>query len=429
MKKDTIKIGLLGMGTVGSGVVKILTGNSENIGHKLGVGLEIKRIAVRYLEKPRAVEVDPALLTDNPDHVLLDPEIDIVVETMGGIETARQAITRALENGKFVVTANKDLMAHHGVELLSIAKTQGRSIFFEASVGGGIPLIRPLKYCLAANRIKMFMGIINGTTNYILTQMSAAGKEFAEALAEAQAQGFAEADPSSDIEGRDAAYKLSILASLSFASQIKIDDVYVEGITDVKLRDIHYAQELGYAVKLLAIGEDAAEGLNLHVHPTLIPLEHPLAAVQNEFNALFIEGDAVGEVMFYGRGAGSLPTGSAVCADVMDAARVLKNEIENGVLEATFTEKPLIPMEEQHSRFYLRLKAVDEPGVFGKLATVFGDAAVSLDRIIQKRSVEGTAEIVLVTHDVKEGRFREALNVLREMPAIRSINSVLRVVE
>ncbi|HAA38103.1 MAG TPA: homoserine dehydrogenase, partial [Firmicutes bacterium] len=413
----------------GSGVVKILTGNSENIGHKLGVGLEIKRIAVRDLEKPRAVEVDPALLTDNPDHVLLDPEIDIVVETMGGIETARQAITRALENGKFVVTANKDLMAHHGVELLSIAKTQGRSIFYEASVGGGIPLIRPLKYCLAANRIKKFMGIINGTTNYILTQMSAAGKEFAEALAEAQAQGFAEADPSSDIEGRDAAYKLSILASLSFASQIKIDDVYVEGITDVKLRDIHYAQELGYAVKLLAIGEEAAEGLKLHVHPTLIPLEHPLAAVQNEFNALFIEGDAVGEVMFYGRGAGSLPTGSAVCADVMDAARVLKNEIENGVLEATFTEKPVIPMEEQHSRFYLRLKAVDEPGVFGKLATVFGDAAVSLDRIIQKRSVEGTAEIVLVTHDVKEGRFREALNVLREMPAIRSINSVLRVVE
>ena len=429
MKKDTIKIGLLGMGTVGSGVVKILTGNSENIGHKLGVGLEIKRIAVRDLEKPRAVEVDPALLTDNPDHVLLDPEIDIVVETMGGIETARQAITRALENGKFVVTANKDLMAHHGVELLSIAKTQGRSIFYEASVGGGIPLIRPLKYCLAANRIKKFMGIINGTTNYILTQMSAAGKEFAEALAEAQAQGFAEADPSSDIEGRDAAYKLSILASLSFASQIKIDDVYVEGITDVKLRDIHYAQELGYAVKLLAIGEEAAEGLKLHVHPTLIPLEHPLAAVQNEFNALFIEGDAVGEVMFYGRGAGSLPTGSAVWADVMDAARVLKNEIENGVLEATFTEKPVFPIEEPPARFFLSLKAVDEPGVFGKLATVFGDAAVSLDRIIQKRSVEGTAEIVLVTHDVKEGRFREALNVLREMPAIRSINSVLRVVE
>ena len=226
---------------------------------KPGVGLEIKRIAVRDLEKPRAVEVDPALLTDNPDHVLLDPEIDIVVETMGGIETARQAITRALENGKFVVTANKDLMAHHGVELLSIAKTQGRSIFYEASVGGGIPLIRPLKYCLAANRIKKFMGIINGTTNYISTQKSAAGKEFAEALAEAQAQGFAEADPSSDIEGRDAAYKLSILASLSFASQIKIDDVYVEGITDVKLRDIHYAQELGYAVKLLAIGEEAVK--------------------------------------------------------------------------------------------------------------------------------------------------------------------------
>ncbi|HZK24560.1 MAG TPA: homoserine dehydrogenase [Oscillospiraceae bacterium] len=429
MSKETIKIGVLGMGTVGTGVVEILTGNSNNIAHKLGVNLEIKRIAVRDVQKPRALNLDRALFTDNIDHVLLDPEIDIVVETMGGIEGARQAITRALENGKFVVTANKDLMAHHGVELLAIAKRQGKNVYYEASVGGGIPLVRPLKYSLAANRIKKFMGIINGTTNYILTQMSASGKEFAEALAEAQAQGFAEADPSSDIEGRDASYKLSILASLSFSSRINIEDVFVEGISKVKLRDIHYAQELGYAVKLLAIGEEVTEGLKLHVHPTLIPLEHPLAAVKNEFNALFLEGDAVGDVMFYGRGAGSLPTGSAVCADVMDAARALKNEIQNGIVEATFTEKHIVPMAEQYSRFYLRLKAEDEPGVFAKLATAFGDAAVSLDRIIQKRSVEGTAEIVLVTHDVREGNFKQALNSIQAMASIRSINSVLRVVE
>ncbi|MCR3921707.1 MAG: homoserine dehydrogenase [Firmicutes bacterium] len=429
MNKETIKIGILGMGTVGSGVSQILAQNGKDMEHKLGAALEVKRVAVRDLAKPRGLTLDPSLFTDNIDHVILDPEIDIVVETMGGIESARHAITKALENGKFVVTANKDLMAQHGMELLAIAKLQGKNIFYEASVGGGIPLVRPLKFCLAANRIHKIMGIINGTTNYILTQMSTAEKEFKDALAEAQAKGFAEADPSSDVEGRDASYKLNILASLSFSSRINMEDIYVEGITNVKLRDIRYAQELGYAVKLLAIGEEGEGGLKLRVHPTLIPHAHPLAAVKNEFNAIFLEGDAVGEVMFYGRGAGSLPTGSAVCADIMDAARAIKNQIQNGIVEATFVHKPVVPMEEQLSRFYLRLKAIDEPGVFAKLATAFGEARVSLDKIIQKRSVEQTAEIVLVTHDVAEGNFTHALDSLRAMPSIRSINSILRVVE
>lgn len=429
MNKDIIKIGMIGLGTVGSGVVRILETNGAEIERKLGCRLELKRAAVRNPDKPRDVTIDRDRITGNADHVLDDPDIDIVVEVMGSVEPARRAITRALENGKFVVTANKDLMAQHGVELLAIAKTQGKNIFYEASVGGGIPLIRPLKHCLAANRIIKLAGIINGTTNYILTQMSCEGKEFEEALAEAQAKGFAEADPSSDVQGRDAAYKLAILAALSFSSKIDMSEIHVEGIDVVKLRDIRYAKELGYAVKLLALGEETEDGLILRVHPSLIPQAHPLAAVKNEFNAIFLEGDAVGEVMFFGRGAGSMPTGSAVCADIMDAARCMKNEVQNGIVEATFGKKPVVPFALQQSRFYLRLKAKDEPGVFAKLATAFGDAKVSLDMIIQKRSDAETAEIVLVTHGVAEGKFASALETLKNMPVIKSINSVLRVVE
>ncbi|MDW7650744.1 MAG: homoserine dehydrogenase [Bacillota bacterium] len=429
MKKETLQIGMLGLGTVGTGVLKILESNGEEIWHKLGARLEVKRVAVRNLGKKRDIEMDSSLLTDNPDHVVLDPDIDIVVEVMGGVEQTRELIARALENGKYVVTANKDLMAQHGVELLQIAKNQGKNIFYEASVGGGIPLIRPLKHSLAANKVEKIMGIINGTTNYILTQMSCEGREFEEALAEAQAKGFAEADPSSDIEGRDASYKLAIMASLAFSSKIEMADIFVEGITGVKLRDIRYAQELGYTVKLLAIGEETLDGLKLRVHPTLIPTLHPLAAVANEFNAVFLEGDAVGEVMFYGRGAGSMPTGSSVCADIIDAGQSIRHQVENGIFEASFGRKKIVPKEEQESRFYLRLKAKDEPGVFARLATAFGDAKVSLDMIIQKRSDAETAEIVLVTHEVKEGNFAQAVASLEAMPAIRSINSVLRVVE
>ncbi|NLM51978.1 MAG: homoserine dehydrogenase [Firmicutes bacterium] len=429
MQKDVIKIGFLGLGTVGGGALQILQQNYREICRKIGAKLEVKRIAVRDVKKTRAPEVDPTLLTDKWEHVVLDPEIDIVVEVMGGVDLARQAILQALENDKFVVTANKDLMAQYGQQLLSIAKKQQKNIFYEASVGGGIPLIRPLKHCLAANRIKKIMGIINGTTNYILTQMAKEGKEYGTALAEAQARGFAEADPSNDVDGWDAAYKLNILAGLAFSGMIAMDDIYVEGVSKVKLRDIRYAQELGYAVKLLAIGAETETGLILRVHPTLIPLNHPLAAVENEFNAIFVEGDAVGEVMFYGRGAGSLPTGSAICADIMEAASAIKYEIKNNVIEANFVPKKVVPMEKQVSRFYLRLKAKNEPGVFAKLATAFGEERVSLDMIIQKRSDEQTAEIVLVTNDVTEGSFNQAMAKIREMPSIQSINSVLRVVE
>jgi len=428
VKKETIGVGLLGLGTVGSGVLRVFDQNGTSIRRKVGSKIEIRRIAVRDRQRSRSVPVAPELLVDNVNHVLDDPQIDIVVEVMGGVEQARLAVIRALENGKYVVTANKDLMAKHGAELLERARAVGRNIFYEASVGGGIPLIRPLKHCLAANRITRLVGIVNGTTNYILTQMTSAGKELEEALAEAQALGFAEADPSSDVEGRDAAYKLAILASLAFSSKVNLDDIFVEGISAVRLRDIRYAQELGYAVKLLAIGQDTSGGLVLRVHPALIPLTHPLAAVSNEFNAVFLEGDAVGEVMFYGRGAGSLPTASAVCADIIDAARTIRHEVDNGIVEVTFGARLVMPIARQLSSFYLRLKAKDQPGVFAALATAFGDARVSLDMIIQKRSDAQTAEIVLVTHEVEEARFAEALEVIRALPTIRSINSVLRVI-
>lgn len=428
MKNGTIGVGLLGLGTVGGGVLRVFQQNGASIRQKVGSKIEIRRVAVRNPQKNRAMELPQGLLSDNVNHVLDDPQIDIVVEVMGGVEQARLAVMRALENGKYVVTANKDLMAKHGAELLERAKAVERNIFYEASVGGGIPLIRPLKHCLAANRIIRLMGIVNGTTNYILTQMTSAGKELDEALAEAQALGFAEADPSSDVEGRDAAYKLAILASLAFSSKINLEDIFVEGISAVRLRDIRYAQELGYAVKLLAIGRDTAAGLVLRVHPALIPLAHPLAAVSNEFNAVFLEGDAAGEVMFYGRGAGALPTASAVCADIIDAARTIRHEVDNGIVEVTFSSGTVVPISKQSSSFYLRLKAKDQPGVFAALATAFGDARVSLDMIIQKRSDAQTAEIVLVTHEVEESRFAAALEVIRALPAIRSINSVLRVI-
>jgi homoserine dehydrogenase len=429
MNREVIKVGMLGMGTVGSGVLKVLGQNGSEIKNKLGTRLEVVRIAVRDVDKEREPAVDRALLTDNPDHVTDDPEIDIVVEVMGGVEAARRSVARALSHGKYVVTANKDLMARHGMELLQVAAVNGKNILYEASVGGGIPLIRPLKRCLAANRVISLMGIINGTTNYILTKMSREGREFGEALAEARQLGFAEADPSSDLEGRDAAYKLCILASLAFSSQVDMADIHTEGISEIKLRDIRYAAELGYAVKLLAMAEEVEQGLKLRVNPVLIPLNHPLAAVSNEFNGIFIEGDAVGEVMFYGRGAGSLPTASAVCADIMEAARNIKHEVENGIVETTFGRKPVVPMKEQESRFYLRLKAKDQPGVFAQLATAFGNAKVSLDMIIQKRSDAETAEIVLVTHSVTEGNFAEAMSEIRAMSTIKTINSILRVVE
>lgn len=428
MVDNLINIGLLGCGTVGSGVVKIIKRNREEIERKAGSRLNIKKVLVRSLDKERPLELEGAELVTEVDKILEDPEIKIVIELIGDVERAREYMEKALRKGKFVVTANKDLMAQHGREIFKLARDMGVNVYYEASVGGGIPLIRPLKHSLAANRIMRIMGIINGTTNYILTQMTLQGRGYQEALEEAQEKGFAEQDPSSDVLGKDAAYKLAILASIAFDSTINMDSIYTEGITEVKIRDIRYAEELGYKLKLLAIGERMEEGLALRVHPTLVPDKHPLAAVNDEFNAVFFEGDAVGEIMLYGRGAGEMPTGSAVVADVIEAVRSINHQVENGVMEVEFSQKPIMPLSRIHSKFYIRLKAIDEPGVFASLANIFSEEKVSLDMIIQKRRIEEMAEIVLVTHDIREENFFRSIERIKEIPSIREISQLLRVV-
>ena len=427
MGKDTVQVGLLGLGTVGSGVMQILQMNAKQIRSRAGIDIAVKKILVRDQQKVRAVKVDPSLLTTDAAEILDDPEIDVVIELIGGLG-AQHYVEDALNRKKFVITANKDLMATAGAALLRLARDNGRNIYYEASVGGGIPLIRPLKHSLGANKIQRIVGIINGTTNYILTRMDLAQLEFAEALREAQAKGFAEQDPSNDLEGRDAAYKLCILAGLAFNSNLHCDSVHVEGISNLQRRDILYARELGYAIKLLAVGEELPEGLALRVHPALVPLTHPLAGVLFENNALYVEGNAVGEVMFYGPGAGAMPTGSSVVADLIEVVRNISHQVENGIIEISFQDKNVVPLHELDSAFYLRMQAKDQPGVFAGLANAFSEEMVSLDMIIQKRSGEGKAEIVLITHAAQEKKVNAALSKIQKFPGIMAINSVYRVI-
>lgn len=427
MSQETLKIGLLGMGTVGGGVASIIERRGDMLRDKSDINLEIERILVRNPGRSRSVELPHDIYTTDPADILENPEIKIVVELIGGIEPARSYIAKALEQGKYVVTANKDLMALKGVELLELARRCGRNILYEASVGGGIPLIRPLKYCLVANDIHRIIGIINGTTNYILTSMTEEKAEFTVALDKARVLGFAEADPTSDLEGLDAANKLAILSRLAFNSSVNLDDIYIQGIRSVTREDICYARELGYAIKLLAVGERLEEGLAMRVHPTLVPLDHPLASVRHEYNAIFIEGDAVGEVMFYGRGAGAQPTASSVLADVLEAARHHVSQVGIDIGENNFRNLPALPVTALTARFYFRLLAEDRPGVFAALATAFGEDRVSLDMIIQKRSERGMAEIVLLTHDVLEEQVNRALIRVMDIPAIQKELSIIRV--
>jgi homoserine dehydrogenase len=426
MGKEELKVGLLGAGTIGGGVVSLFKNNRESLNERTGVNFYLARVADQDLSRLQELGIPGECSSNDVSEVLEDPSIDIVIELIGGVEPARSFIKRALENGKFVVTANKDLMATHGDELLALAREKGRNIFYEASVGGGIPLIRPLKYSLVADRIKRIVGIVNGTTNYIFTRMSGDNLTLEEALMEAQKLGFAEADPSSDIEGRDAAYKLVIMAGLAFGKKINLSQVFVQGINGVTREDIVYAREIGHVVKLLAIAEELPEGLALRVHPALVPLDHPIASVSNEFNAVFIEGEAVGEIMLYGRGAGAMPTATAVMADVAEAARCIFFGHNSGATEKIAVEARHVPTEKLSSCFYLRFLADDRPGVFAALANVFGDEKVSLDMVIQKRRVADAAEIVLVTHKVKEEAFQKALNRVLAIPAIKPDSSMIR---
>ncbi len=424
--KKEIGVGLLGMGTVGRGVYRILNDNKAGIEQKVGVPIVIKKILVRDISKDRGMALSKGLLTTNISDLLDDPEIDIIVEVLGGVDLALEYALRALESGKSLVTANKDMIALHGKRLFEAADLSGRDLFFEASVAGGIPIIKHLKECLAANRITQLIGIINGTTNYMLSRMSKEGLGFQEALREAQSQGYAEADPSSDVEGYDAARKLTILASIAFNTRLRLDQVYVEGITRVTAEDIEYAANLNYVVKLLAIAREGSDGVEVRVHPALLPKNHPLAAVNDVYNAIFVTGDAVGDVMFYGRGAGELPTASAVVADVMNASRNLVRNVSGMISCTCFEEKPVKPMGLTIAKYYLRLNVADKPGVLASIALIFGKHEVSLASVIQQTAGE-SAELVLVTHKVLEKNLQDALLEIKELPVVNEVSNVIRV--
>ena len=426
------KIGLLGLGTVGAGTAEILL--SPEGRHPLVKELEIYRVGVRDISKPRSVQIPPDILTTDIESIVTDPEIDIVVEVLGGLEPARSLILKAIAHGKHVVTANKAVISRYGDEIFTAANEKGVYVSLEASVGGGIPVIQPLKQALGVNRIQSVTGIINGTTNYILTRMRDEGADFGEVLADAQKLGYAEADPTADVEGLDAGDKIAILASLAFGGRIKLEDVYCEGITKVGAADIAYAEKLGFVIKLLGIAKklDADnELLSVRVHPTLVPKSHPLASINGVYNAIFIEGEPIGQVMFYGRGAGAGPTASAVVSDMINIAAVLKTRDESKLHPLLACSHQhycqIAPMDELVTRFYARFLTKDHPGVIGKLGTCFGDRGVSLESLVQTGFQGELAEIVVVTHDVREGNFREALEEIRGLDSIDSVASLLRV--
>ena len=423
MSEASLTVGLLGCGIVGSGVVRILTGHSDRIAGRLGARLRLGPVAVRTGSRDRDVEV-PRLTTD-PREVVEDPDVDIVVEVMGGIEPARGLIAAALSAGKSVVTANKELVSTLGPELLELADAKGGRLEYEAAVAGGIPIIKPLRESLAGDRVRRVLGILNGTTNYILTKMTEAGVGFGEALAEAQRLGYAERDPAADVEGFDAAAKAAILASLAFDTRLVAGDVYREGITRVTAEDIVHARRMGYVVKLLAIGEDTPGGVGARVHPALVPATHPLASVRESFNAVFVEAEAAGELMFYGRGAGSLPTASAVVGDVVSVARGLLSG-ERQVNGARPGARRLRPFDETTVQYYLRLEVADQPGVLARIAGAFGDNDVSIKSVWQEGSGD-SAQLLLITHAARERDVQATLHALRELPSVRSIASVMRV--
>ena len=425
-----MKIALLGAGTVGSGVVDVLRKNFHEISQKANCEIEISKILVRNLNRSRQ-NLDGIEIVDQFEKILEDPEIKIVVEVMGGIHPALDYMLESMKHGKSVVTANKDAIAEHGKDLFEAAEKFQVDFLFEASVGGGIPIIMPLKECLTANRITEILGIVNGTTNYMLTKMSESHADYDSVLKEAQAKGFAESDPSADVDGLDAARKAAILSSIAFNSRIQLQDVHVEGISKIKLDDIEYAKSLGYVIKLLAVGKETDRGIDVRVHPTFISKDHPLASVNGVFNAIYIRGNAIGEVMFFGPGAGSLPTASAVVADIIEAAHGKLNGTFGRVKCTCYDQKPHCPIEETRSSYYVRLLVDDKPGVLGKVATAFGDENVSLRSVVQTKchasSDHSHAEIVAITHEVKHRKIIAALERLKNLDSIDEIQSVIRV--
>ena len=421
----TLRVGLLGCGTVGTAVTRLLHDHREDIARRAGCRLEVSKVAVRDPSKRRDVPVHPSAFTADPMEVVDDPDVDIVCELMGGSEPAGSLILAAFDRDKPVVTANKELLSTRGRELFDASDTKGLDLYFEAAVGGGIPLVRPLKESLTGERLTSIIGIVNGTTNYVLTRMSEDGMSFAEALGDAQRLGYAEADPTADVDGHDAAAKCAILASIAFNARVVAGDVYREGIGTVTTEDIEFARRLGYVVKLLAIAELHEERVAARVHPAMIPSGHPLAAVRDAFNGVFVEGPNVGELMFYGRGAGGEPTATAVVGDLVTVARNLLAGAR-GVGCTCFLERTVRPMSEMEGQYYILLRVEDRPGVLAEIASVFGRNDVSIKSVWQEGS-GADAQLVFITHRAREGSFQQAVTELSGVRAVEEVRSILRV--
>ena len=419
-----VRIGMLGCGVVGSSVARLLLADTAELSTRAGVKMELSRIAVRTIKPYQGI--NPALFTTDPFSIVNDPEIDLVIEVMGGIEPARELIMTAIENRKSVVTANKALLASHGAEMFTAAYAKGEDIYYEASVAGAVPIIRPMRDSLAGDFVTRLMGIVNGTTNYILTKMHEDNREFADVLKEAQTLGYAEADPTADIEGFDAAAKAAILSGLAFHTRVTVDDVYREGISKITLEDVTIAKSMDHVIKLLAIAElTPADEISVRVHPVMLHKSHPLASVRDAYNAVFVEAESAGSLMFYGRGAGGAPTASAILGDVVAVARhIALNSV--GQRETDYADRDIAPIETTKTKFLIRLEVADKAGVLAAIATTFANHGVSIQTVNQAGR-NSDAEVTIVTHLATEGELKATVESLKAMDMVNKISSVIRV--
>lgn len=425
---NKISVGLLGFGTVGSGVVQIIKNHQQELAHQVGAAIEVDKILVKDKEKPRSLEIDQDKLTEDVEDVIANPNIDVVIEVMGGIEEARDYIIRSLQNKKHVVTANKDLMALYGAELLTVASKHGCDLFYEASVAGGIPIIRSLVEGLSSDRITKLIGIVNGTTNFILTKMSREGCSYEEVLKEAQELGFAESDPTADVEGLDAARKMAILGTLGFSMSIALEDVSVQGITTISEEDLNYGKQLGYVMKLIGIAKRDEGKVEVSVQPTLLPKSHPLASVHDEFNAVYVYGEAVGETMFYGPGAGSLPTATAVVSDLVTVLKNMRLGVNGRSALPPLYDKKLKQDSEIESKYFLRLHVEDKAGAFAAITSLFSENNVSFEKLLQmpiKR--QNVAEVVIITHKTNKETYEKISSHLRDLNVVKEVKSSYRI--